>query len=437
MPSDSTTLGEFCDQSRKITYGIVQPGKASVGGVPIVRVNNFSGHSLDLSEKLQVAPDVEASYQRSRPKPGDLLISLVGSIGQVAIAPPEIEGWNLARAVGLVPFDDVAKAHWAAYAVQLKENQRFIHQRANTTVQATFNLKDLAEIPIPTPGEDVEDAALRVLRMLDDKIELNRRMNETLEEMARALFRDWFVDFGPTRRQIEGATDPAAIMGQAFSSEAATLAPLFPAKLGDDGLPEGWVQVSAKELATKVQNGGTPSRKNDAYWDNGDIPWLTSGEVRQAFITHTENFITQAGLDGSSAKWVPAGSTVIALYGATAGQVSFTLTKVTTNQAICALLPKDGFRYFLLLAMRSRVADLADSAVGSAQQNISKKIVEDVQLVVPDCKLASQFDGVVAPLFQKIENNLRENQTLAEMRDLLLPKLMSGEIRLKDAVDLE
>src|SRR5690606_8627377 len=95
---NTVALRDLCVPSRSITYGIVQPGKLHEGGVPIVRVNNFRGHRLDLSDRLHVAPEVDANYRRSRPKPGDVLISLVGSIGQVAIAPPDIEGWNLARA---------------------------------------------------------------------------------------------------------------------------------------------------------------------------------------------------------------------------------------------------------------------------------------------------------------------------------------------------
>jgi type I restriction enzyme S subunit len=274
----------------------------------------------------------------------------------------------------------------------------------------------------------------RLASAYDRRIYLNRQINETLEDMARALFRDWFVDFGPTRRQMEGATDPTVIMGNALPAQkAAELVPLFPTKLGEDGLPKGWSIQYAKAFAEKVQNGGTPNRKNNEYWDGGSIPWLTSGEVRKSFIIGTENFITEAGLSGSSAKWVNRGSTLVALYGATAGQVSLTFNELTTNQAICALIPKPQNRYFLLLSMRSNVANLADSAVGSAQQNISKKIVEEIELPYAGDDLVTHFETLVSPLFEKIEVGLRENQTLAEMRDLLLPKLMSGEIRLKDA----
>lgn len=433
MTENNTTLGEFCDQSRKITYGIVQPGKESEGGVPIVRVNNFSGHSLNLSEKLQVAPEVEASYQRSRPKPGDLLISLVGSIGQVAIAPPEIEGWNLARAVGLVPFDDMAKAHWAAYAIQLKENQRFIRQRANTTVQATFNLKDLAEIPIPKPGDEVENAALRVLRMLDDKIELNRRMNETLEEMARALFRDWFVDFGPTRRQMAGETSPAAIMGHAFPPEKATpLAALFPAKLGDDGLPEGWVSEALGERVT-VKRGGSPRPIKDFIRPNG-IPWVKIADATRCdgpnlFVTR--EFIKEEGLKKTVE--LQPGSLILS-NSATPGLPKFLRLRACIHDGWLYFPDTGGLSNdFLYLAFLHFKDAIVSQATGSVFNNLKTDVLKRQKFVFPPMAVLAAFDSVVCPLFAKILANEQENQTLAALRDLLLPKLMSGEIRLKDA----
>ncbi|PRZ46868.1 restriction endonuclease subunit S [Tritonibacter scottomollicae] len=410
MTDDSTTLGEFCDQSRKITYGIVQPGKATLDGVPIIRVNNFSGHSLNLSEKLQVAPEVEASYQRSRPKPGDLLISLVGSIGQVAIAPPEIEGWNLARAVGLVPFDDIAKAHWAAYAIQLKENQRFIRQRANTTVQATFNLKDLAEIPIPKPGDDVENAALKVLRILDDKIELNRRMSETLEEMARALFRDWFVTFGPTRRQMEGATDACAIMGHAFPPEkAATLVPLFPAKLGDDGLPEGWEMRDLRSALT-----------------------LNYGKslTKKARNPGPFNVFGSGGISGTHDAALAKGPSIIVGRKGTVGSLYWTRADFYAIDTVFYVTSDYPMVYCHRLI---ETLGLETMNTDAAVPGLNRDNAYRQEFAFGGDDLIHAYAEFVGTLTEKSDANQQENQTLAEMRDLLLPKFMSGEIRLKGA----
>lgn len=124
-------LESLCDHNRSISYGIVQPGGPTPNGVPIIRVNNFTNIGLDLTNVLRVEPSIEAQYLRSRPKGGDVLLTLVGSIGQVAVAPPGIEGWNLARAVGIIPTSDEHHARWIALALRTPNAQAFIHRNAN------------------------------------------------------------------------------------------------------------------------------------------------------------------------------------------------------------------------------------------------------------------------------------------------------------------
>lgn len=296
------------------------------------------------------------------------------------------------------------------------------------------------------------------LGSLDDKIELNRRMNETLEEIARVLFRDWFVDFGPTRRQAEGATDPAAIMGHAFPAgdmpaevgtgsapenshdisttkplNAATLAPLFPAKLGDDGLPEGWVEQPF-EAFVEIVGGGTPKTKIAEYW-GGDIPWFSVVDAPNqgaVYVHATEKSITQAGLENSSARMVPEGTTIISARG-TVGKIGMAPRDMTFNQSCYALRPKKpvGER-FVFLATGQLVERLQAMAHGSVFSTITRNTFSSLSFAGADELCYSAFEDVTAPLFAKIKVNGQENQTLAEMRDLLLPKLMSGEIRLNE-----
>ena len=128
-----------------------------------------------------------------------MLLTLVGTIGLCAIVPSELEGWNVARAIGVIPLKTNVDKRWVNFALRNQPAQDYIQSHANTTVQATFNLRDLADLPIPMPPDDIRTPVSRFLSNLDDKIELNRRMNETLEAMARAIFKEWFVDFAPTR----------------------------------------------------------------------------------------------------------------------------------------------------------------------------------------------------------------------------------------------
>ena len=290
-----------------------------------------------------------------------------------------------------------------------------------TTVRHTSPGRILAhKTSIPPLAEQKAIAA--VLGALDDKIELNRRMNATLEAMARSLFQGWFVDFDPVRAKLDGR-HPAAL-------DPATAA-LFPDQFEDSPLghiPKGWQVGKIQDCCVQIQNGGTPRRDEPRFWDGGKIPWLASGEVRQSIITATESFITEEGLAESSAKWVPAFSTVVALYGATAGQVSFTSSRLTTNQAVCALIPKKDFALFNYLTMRRATSELENKAVGSAQQNISKSIVEETDVVLPPSVLIERLTEVASPLFERWISNLTQSRTLATLRDTLLPKLLSGEL---------
>ena len=304
--------------------------------------------------------------------------------------------------------------------------------------QPLLNQDILSRIPAAVPEPAEQRAIAHILGTLDDKIELNRRMNETLEAMARALFKSWFVDFDPVRAKhalskVERAEGrPSASSGHAFPGLPKPLADLFPDSFEDSELgeiPRGWNVGKIKDCCEQIQNGGTPRRNERRYWDGGNIPWLGSGEVRQPVITGTERFITEAGLKESSAKWIPSYSTVVALYGATAGQVSIVTSPLTTNQAVCALIPKKNFALLNYLTMREATTALERKAVGSAQQNISKGIVEETRMFVPPNSVLERFAVVADSLLTGWVANLNQSGTLAALRDALLPKLLSGEVR--------
>lgn len=311
----------------------------------------------------------------------------------------------------------------------------------------------------------------KFLMDFDNKIALNRQINTTLESMAQALFKSWFVDFDPVidnalaagneipdelaaraarREALRQQTNKTTETTDAASSEQTLpetgltdqclppeIQQLFPDRfvLTDEmgWVPEGWGVKSVRDVCSKVQNGGTPKRDVSEYWENGDIPWLASGEVRQDIVIKTEQKISELGLINSSAKWLPALSTVVAMYGATAGEVSFIAEKLTTNQAVCGLIPKSGVEYYLYLAMSRITTELANQARGSAQQNISKGIIEQTTVIEPLSTALAEFNRIVAPKFSKRIENLKQIDCLANLRDSLLPKLLSGQLTIPDA----
>lgn len=291
------------------------------------------------------------------------------------------------------------------------------------------------EFQLPTEAEQTRIG--RLLKALDDKIELNRRMNETLEAMARAVFRDWFVDFGPTRRKAAGITDPAAILGGLLPDpeKATPLAALFPDSFGANGLPEGWTKASLKSLGTVV-TGKTPSTKNPEYY-GADVPFLKIPDMHgKSFVLNTSTMLSELGASSQAKKTVPAGSVSVSCI-ATPGLVVLNHRDTQTNQQINTVIPKaSSHQYFTFWSCREIASEvMIGGSGGSVFHNMNKSTFEGLEVVFPGDREASLFGETVEPLHNKVLANEQENQTLAAARDLLLPKLMSGEIRLTGSED--
>ncbi len=267
-----------------------------------------------------------------------------------------------------------------------------------------------------------------LLTVLDDKIELNRRMNETLEAQARALFRDWFVDFGPVKAKMAGDTPYLA----------PDLWSLFPNRLDDGGVPEGW-KFSPLTEHFEIIGGGTPKTSTADYW-NGPIPWFSVVDTPSAcdvFVFRTEKTITQEGVENSSARIVRAGTTIISARG-TVGNRAMAAQDLTFNQSCYALQGLNGASdEFVYLAAGHMVDRLKSMAHGSVFSTITRKTFEGLSLAQPDVALHEAFRTLVSPLFCKIRANVAESHTLAQTRDLLVPKLMSGEIRVAEVASEE
>ena len=293
---------------------------------------------------------------------------------------------------------------------------------------------DVRNLEFQLPTEAEQALIGRLLKALDDKIELNRRMNETLEAMARAVFRDWFVDFGPTRRKAAGLTDPAAILGGLLPdpTQAPPLAALFPDSFGANGLPEGWEVREVGDLCPIV-GGGTPSTKEPAFWDGGTHNWATPKDLSKLsglFLRETERQVTDAGLAKVSSGLSPVGSVLLSSR-APIGYVAIAEKPVSVNQGFIVMQPTPAFptefAYFWTL---ENLDLIKANANGSTFQEISKKNFRPLRVNHSGEALVAKFAEVAGPMMALIRNNEQENQTLAATRDLLLPKLMSGELRL-------
>ena len=287
---------------------------------------------------------------------------------------------------------------------------------------------NLNRIPVLSPPLPEQRAIAHILGTLDDKIELNKKMSETLEAMARALFKSWFVDFDPVRAKMEGR-DPGL---------PKEIADLFPSRMVESELgeiPQGWGVGSVESICESITSGGTPARMNPLYWEGGSIPWFKTGELLDGPLIDSEEHITQAALDGSSCKLWPAGTILFALYASpTVGRLGVLTRSGTSNQAAAGLIAKAEFGVpFLRRLLLDARLKLQTIAVGAAQQNINQAVLKSHRTVIPAHRTASAYSRLVAAADNRQVALAKEISALAALRDALLPKLISGELRVNDA----
>ncbi len=341
------------------------------------------------------------------------------SFGVVSYSP--VDFWPLNTALYVVDFHGNDE-RFAYYFLQQLDFKRY----NSGSAQPSLNRNFIHPIPVEVPPLPEQRAIARILGTLDDKIELNRRMNQTLEAIARALFKSWFVDFNPVRAKVEGC-EPGL---------PKQLADLFPDSFeGSDfgEIPAGWrVSTVGAELTTLL--GGTPSRAEPSYWEDGTVPWINSGKANEFRVIEPSEFVTQEGMDRSATKLLPERTTIIAITGATLGQVSLLEMEACANQSIVGVLGSTAIpSEFVYFWVKERISELISWQTGGAQQHINKNNVNDLSLLCPAEPVMQAYLRTARPVFDRIKANCLESLTLAALRDTLLPKLISGELRIKNA----
>ncbi len=391
---------------------IVQ-GRLRWEGVKRWPKNGAAGHEAYLLQPDDVVlamdrPWIEAGLKYSQISEFDCPALLVQRVTRLR-GTDKIDGRFLAYVIGGREFTDHVLAIQTGTAVP--------HISGGQIKAYEFGLPDLPD----------QQAIAAVLSALDDKIELNRRMNETLEASARALFRDWFVDFGPVKAKAANA--PAYLSDTIWS--------LFPDVLDDEGNPEGWVWSTIGKEVDAV-GGSTPSTTNEAYWD-GDIAWTTPKDLsglNSAILMQTGRAISKAGLQKITSGLLPVG-TVLMSSRAPVGYLAIAQIPLAINQGYIAMRC-DGrvSNWHAYLWANENMDAILQNANGSTFQEISKANFRPLPILMASKAVLSQFDDAVQPMFERIIANERESRTLAQTRDTLLPKLMSGEIRVAETETL-
>lgn len=276
------------------------------------------------------------------------------------------------------------------------------------------------------PPKDVQQAIAAILGALDDKIEQNRRTARVLERLARAIFRAWFVDFEPVKAKANGATSFPSMPQPIFDTLPTTF---IDSKLGP--IPEGWEVKPIGDVVT-TKGGGTPSTKEIKYWESGTHCWATPkdlSKLEHPILTDTDRKLTDAGIDKISSGLLPAG-TVLMSSRAPVGYLAVNSVPTAINQGFIAMLCDGPLppSYVLFWAMAS-MEEIKARASGTTFAEISKKNFRPIPIVVPSLGVRNGFDQVVSPMLACIRASVHESRKLSELRDYLLPLVMTGKVR--------
>ena len=354
------------------------------GNIPWLSVTDFNNgkkYCFDAEKKITERGLNESSTKIL--KKGQIIISARGTVGVLSVI-----GRDMAFNQSCYGIDAIGDITYNDFLYYLLENNiDSFHSASYGAVFDTITKETFNQIFVSIPSLPEQRAIASVLSCLDDKIDLLHRQNKTLETMAETLFRQWFVE------------------------EA----------------EEDW---KVKNIGNVLQTvlGGTPSTSKPEYWD-GNIPWINSGEVNNFRILQGTKYITEFGLQKSNTKLLPKGTTVLAITGATLGQVSLLEIDTCANQSVVGVIPNENLpKEYVFLWMKHKIKEIILNETGGAQPHINKNDINETEIVIPDEKSMKRGIEIINSMFKKITKNSFQILTLEKLRDTLLPKLMSGEV---------
>jgi type I restriction enzyme S subunit len=422
----NATVGDYVTLQRGITYKgnlVGKPGPALLGLGSIhpgggFREGDYKTYGGECPPKLLLFP-------------GDLFVSLKGAtkdgkmIGSVARVPPSVPSGRLTQDTVRLTFRDSSRktANFLYWILRTPQYRDYCDGHATGSAVVALSRNDFLAYPVP-PITDTRMRIVELLEALADKIELNRRMNATLEAMVRALFKSWFVDFDPVRAKIDGRKP------EGLDPETAAL---FPSKFQESAfghLPHGWTVEPVGEAVACV-GGSTPSTVDPRFWEGGTHHWTTPKDfssLQSPFLTDTDRKITDAGVSDISSGLLPAG-TLLLSSRAPVGYLAIATMPVAINQGFIALKCNEhASNYFMLNWCQENMAEIESRATGTTFAEISKSNFRPITVVLPPKDIMATFTKKVSPLYTHVIENLLQSRTLVTLRDTLLPRLLSGDI---------
>ena len=399
-------------------------------GIPLITAKIIKSGRIETPTEFIAVDNYDAWMRRGIPEAGDVVLTVEAPLGEVAQLGPE----KVALAQRVVTLRGKAgflDSTYLLYLLQSEDVQDQLKSRATGTTVLGIKQSELRKVPIKVPPMPAQLEAASVLKALDDRITLLRETNATLEAIAQALFKSWFVDFDPVRAKMEDRTPEGM--------DEATAA-LFPdgfetSELGE--VPRGWRSATMEDVSI-VGIGKTPPRKEQHWFseDSNDVRWVSIRDmgICGTYASTTNEFLTAEAVDKFNVRRVPD-NTVLMSFKMTIGRVAITDGEMTTNEAIAhfRLDPASQLSTeFIYLHLRqfdfSRL-----SSTSSIADAVNSKTVRQIPILVPSREVATAFQEKIGVVFEMLKSNEQQAQTLATLRDALLPRLISGQLRLPEA----
>ncbi|MFK3978161.1 restriction endonuclease subunit S [Shewanella vesiculosa] len=303
------------------------------------------------------------------------------------------------------------------------EFDRYARFMSHGTVREQFGWEEMCDVDLPVPSSiEKQREIVSEYNVVNDRITLNEQLAQKLEDTAQAIYKQWFVDFEfPISKEYAESIGKPELVGKPYKSSDGDMeyCDVF-----ERDIPKSWGAISIKNFAKQMKSGGTPRRDVEEYWNSKDVPWLKTGEVANCVITESEEYISKLGLNESSAKVYPNDTVLMAMYGdgKTKGQVGFLRIEAATNQACCSMQCEDTYdACFLFYYLRFNYQEIVRSAIGGAQENLSKGLIENINILKVDKNIINSL-----PFVQFIdcsENYVKENRTLKQLRAVILQKM--------------
>lgn len=334
----------------------------------------------------------------------DLIISCSGTVGKVSIIRSDDPKGIISQALLLLRVDqNKILPLYLKYFFTSRDGYNAIVSRSSGSVQVNIAKRNVIEqIPLMLPKIETQRKIVEILNSIDKKIEENEEINNNLEQQAQAIYRSWFVNYEPF----------------------------------DGTKPDDWSDGTIDDLGTEIICGKTPSTKKSEYY-GGNTPFITIPDMHGCvYIVSTERYLSDAGVASQPKKTLPPNTVCVSCIG-TAGLVTLVSEESQSNQQINSIIPKEGISVYYIYLLMQTLADTINKLGqnGSTIVNLNKTQFGKIQVMIPSELVLQDFDSLCRPLFDTILSNQKENINLSELRDALLPKLMSGELDVSD-IDL-